>query len=228
MANTITQLQIDEVASSFGIESALVKTVLDVESRGSGFLPSGRVKILFEAHVFGRLTGYNHNQAHPTISAPNWTEGKKYYKGGEGEWIRLTGAAKLNRDAAFKSASWGLGQIMGENYKAAGYTSAENMAVDFGKSEVNQLKGMMKFIQSNPKMFAALKAKDWATFARLYNGPGYAVNKYDFKLASTYSSIAKVLGEAKKKLPNVIIIIALIIAIIIVFFWSKKEYSYTL
>ncbi len=32
----------------------------------------------------------------------------------------------------------------------------------------------------------ALKNKDWGTFARLYNGPAYAQNKYDIKLAEAY------------------------------------------
>jgi len=32
----------------------------------------------------------------------------------------------------------------------------------------------------------ALKSKDWAVFARRYNGPGYQANAYDKKLARAY------------------------------------------
>ena len=47
-------------------------------------------------------------------------------------------------------------------------------------SEENQLRAMCKFIKSNPRMFNALKMEDWATFANLYNGPSYTLNKYVF------------------------------------------------
>lgn len=30
---------------------------------------------------------------------------------------------------------------------------------------------MLKFIKQNPAIYAALKGRQWATFARLYNGP---------------------------------------------------------
>ena len=32
----------------------------------------------------------------------------------------------------------------------------------------------------------AIQNKDWKTFARLYNGANYAVNKYDVKMAQSY------------------------------------------
>ena len=32
----------------------------------------------------------------------------------------------------------------------------------------------------------ALRSRDWAKFARVYNGAGYAANKYDDKLAAAY------------------------------------------
>ncbi|NBT89135.1 MAG: DUF3380 domain-containing protein, partial [Flavobacteriaceae bacterium] len=33
-----------------------------------------------------------------------------------------------------------------------------------------------------------LKAKDWAGFAKGYNGPAYAKNAYDTKLAGAYAN----------------------------------------
>lgn len=35
-------------------------------------------------------------------------------------------------------------------------------------------------------MLPALQAKDWAEFARRYNGPAYKENRYDEKLAKAY------------------------------------------
>ncbi len=39
-------------------------------------------------------------------------------------------------------------------------------------------------------MLPALQAKNWASFARLYNGSGYAENQYDKKLLNAYRTFA--------------------------------------
>ena len=44
---------------------------------------------------------------------------------------------------------------------------------------------------SPPQMETLLKAKDWANFARGYNGPAYAKNRYDVKLAAAYAKFSK-------------------------------------
>ena len=47
---------------------------------------------------------------------------------------------------------------------------------------------VVRFIRENRSMLAALQKKDWKAFARLYNGPAYAQNRYDEKLSTAYSS----------------------------------------
>ncbi|WP_256661687.1 N-acetylmuramidase domain-containing protein [Pseudomonas sp. F01002] len=37
---------------------------------------------------------------------------------------------------------------------------------------------------------AALRAKDWANFARRYNGPNYAINNYDVRLSAAYQKFS--------------------------------------
>ena len=49
----------------------------------------------------------------------------------------------------------------------------------------------VRFIRGNRSMLAALQKKDWKTFARLYNGPAYAQNRYDEKLSKAYFSFSK-------------------------------------
>ena len=49
----------------------------------------------------------------------------------------------------------------------------------------------LRFIRENRSMLAALQKKDWKAFARLYNGPAYAQNRYDEKLSTAYSSFNK-------------------------------------
>ena len=129
--------------------------------------------------MFHRLTNGRFDADDPDVSAS--TAGG-YGQGGANQYVRLQAAISLDRAAALKSASWGLGQIMGENCSAAGYDDVDAMVGDFVGSEDAQLRGMAEFI-SNSGMGAALAGKHWATFARLYNGPNYAANNYDGNLS---------------------------------------------
>lgn len=56
----------------------------------------------------------------------------------------------------------------------------------FRVSEYYQLRGMLKFIAFDKTMFGALKNRNWALFAKLYNGINYKVLKYDEKLRETF------------------------------------------
>ena len=46
------------------------------------------------------------------------------------------------------------------------------------------------FIQSN-RLDTCLRNKDWAGFAKRYNGPAYAENQYDKKLEKAYHKYKK-------------------------------------
>jgi hypothetical protein len=91
----------------------------------------------------------------------------------------------LNQEAALKSASWGLGQVMGENFAASGFAHVDAMVTGICATEDQQLAAVVGFITTNG-LETALQAKDWATYARRYNGPKYAQNAYDTKLAHYY------------------------------------------
>lgn len=58
-----------EAAEALGCDLAAVMAVAEVESRGDAFLPDGRPTVLFERHVFRRLTGGIHDRAAPDLSA---------------------------------------------------------------------------------------------------------------------------------------------------------------
>lgn len=87
--------------------------------------------------------------------------------------------------AALQSTSWGIGQIMGMNYKSAGFQNVEEMVEAMSNSEDQQLMAVGNFLISNG-LSTALRAHDWASFARGYNGPGYAINRYDIRLNGEY------------------------------------------
>lgn len=178
-----TKEQYEHVAAQLQVPVAAVKAVTEVESNGVGLLMSKEPKILFEAHHFSRLTNHVYDSQYPDISTKSWD--KTLYVGGQGEHKRLQAAAKLDRDAALQSASWGMFQVMGFHWKALGYSDLQEFVNDM-YSEEGQLKAFVKFIKANSGMWKALQRLDWATFARRYNGPGYAANRYDTKLASAF------------------------------------------
>lgn len=168
----ITDVEKITLARLFHIEPKALDAVMIVESSGAGFNLDGSIKIQFEPTWFRKYTG------------------KKIANGVEGqhaEWLAFNEAFGIDSTAALKSTSWGLGQVMGFNHKAAGYSTPEEMVRDFKESEVNQLKGMLNFISANGYTIRALREKDWETFAKHYNGPLYKDFNYDTRLAKAYS-----------------------------------------
>ena len=156
--------------------------VLSVETSGVGYLPDRRPVILFERHIFHRLTDGAYDADHPDISAPSPGGSGP---GGDYQFQRLAAAVLLDRTAALESASWGLGQIMGMNFASAGFADVSTMVDRFILSERDQLVGMASFLRSGG-MATRLADDDWAGFARLYNGPNYAANHYDAKLQAAF------------------------------------------
>ena len=194
-------------------ETAALKSVQKVETAGrGGFLAAGKPQLLFEGHIFWRqlqlrkIDPAKYQAANASILYPKWT--KTHYKGGIGEYARLEQARKINADApateaalpwfaaissplaANASASWGMFQIMGFQYQLCGFKTVAQFVSAMCQSERSQLLAFCRFITKNPQMHAALQAKKWATFARLYNGSEYAKNQYDTKLLNAYKAYA--------------------------------------
>lgn len=171
----LTQSGVDAATDALGVEPATLWAVLAVETSGCGFLSDRRPKILFERHIFSRLTGHRYDADDPDVSQPS---AGGYGPSGAHQYDRLAAAIQLDRAAALQSASWGLGQIMGENHAPAGFTGAEDMVAAMAASEDRQLAAMAAFLAA-AAAGEALRQHDWRRFARLYNGPNYAANNYD-------------------------------------------------
>lgn len=187
---TITDYQ--RAANQLEVPVAAVIAIAKVESAGSGFLADGRPKILFEKHVFiKRLRAHGFSQpqidalgqAHPDIV------GSKAggYLGGAAEYPRLDRAKCIHSAAAIESCSWGMFQIMGYHWQRLGYASAEQFANHLSRDAAHHLDAFVRFIRAEPALHRALRWKKWADVARLYNGPAYAINSYDTKLAAAYA-----------------------------------------
>ena len=156
-------------------------SVIAVETRGFGYLPDRRPKILFERHIFSQRTRGVFDAKYPDISNPVGGG----YSGGAAEYLRLKRAMLLDREHALESASWGLGQVMGFNAAGLGYANVQAMIDAFCASEDRQLDGCARFIAANTSLRTAFGRGDWARVAYFYNGRDYAKNAYDRKLAAS-------------------------------------------
>ena len=188
MSKLLTEQNFKDAATLLNIEIAAIKAVAEVESRGDGFFTDGRPKILFEAHIFGSRTKHKYTDSHPHISSRRWN--KALYKGGVREYERLNEAIQLDKNAALKSASWGKFQVMGFNAELCGWPDVATFVDDMYKDENQHLKSFIGFIKAN-KLVKHLQNKNWAAFAKAYNGPAYAQNQYDKKMEAAYKKYAK-------------------------------------
>jgi len=172
-------------ASLLGVTVAHVKAVAEVESAGSGFDSQGRVKILFEPHLFHAETKGKFARSYPLLSHPyELQKNRMSYQ--RNQYQVFDAACALDRRAAICACSWGRFQILGSHHKTLGIGTALEFAEQMAMSEHQQLILFVAFIRANPSMWAALQRSDWAEFARRYNGPGYAVNAYDVKMKAAF------------------------------------------
>ncbi|ECR8549461.1 N-acetylmuramidase family protein [Salmonella enterica] len=181
--------EIVTAARRLQIEPCALQAVCTVESSGQGFLPSGRPKILFEGHIFWRELAKRRYQpeilaaSFPSIIYRQWTA--QHYLGGEKEHARLETAMSLHREAALCSTSWGAFQIMGFNFALCGFHSVEDFVAAQSRGNHEQLEAFCQFMATNNLNFY-LQNKDWVSFAKRYNGPGYVQNRYDLKITDAY------------------------------------------
>jgi hypothetical protein len=206
----ITDADYEAAAKDLGCEVEVIKSIAKqetgkLETLGLGaFDKSNRPTILYERHIFSRVTAGAHDAKHPDLSnakeylagtAKN-KDGQKYDDGehyGLFSWQykKLAKAAQLDKEAAIQACSWGKFQVLGTNYQLCGFASAVAFAKAMCKSEKEHLNVMVSFCKGN-KLEAALKSRNWQAIAKTYNGPKYKKNKYDTELEAHYNAFKKV------------------------------------
>lgn len=188
-AKRLDDIDLPKIGARVGVGEDEIHAVMDVEAAGSGFDSKGRPRILFERHIFNRqLSGAKQAKARQEgLAVVKWSRATYNHD----QYALLERAMRIDEMAALKSASWGLGQVMGFNHKMAGYPTVELMVRAFMDDEENHLAAMISFIK-NAGLDDELRRHDWAGFARGYNGAGYKVNKYDEKLAAAYRKWSRI------------------------------------
>ena len=176
-------------ARELGVEVEVIKAVAKVESAGHGFQrqTDGHVAplILFEAHIFGRLTAHRFEKTHPNLSSRTWN--RSLYGPSLRQHQRLAMAGTLNRDAALMSCSWGKLQLMGVEWRENGYPSLQAFINAMYRSERDHLEGFVSFCKRKRGLLPAMRVANFQRIAYLYNGPGYAKNAYDVKMRAAYN-----------------------------------------
>jgi hypothetical protein len=179
----INPADIRGLAEQWEVETAALWAIRVVEAGGAAFA-DGRPKLLFEPHRFSRATAHAFDRSHPRISYRGWDR-TRYPASQDARYDQLLDAIALDVDAAFASASYGGFQILGENWQICGEESPLDFALSEARGELGQLRHFIRFCASKG-LVPALRRKDWAAFARGYNGTAFRVNRYDEKLAEAY------------------------------------------
>jgi len=184
-------------AKQIGVPTAAVHAVAAVESGGrTGFDAKKRPVLRYENHIFRHLTKAAYDRTHPDLSAAyNSAEYKKTHRFGgikyaDEQWALLEAAFALAPEAAVQSCSWGMFQVMGENYKSGGWTSLQTFVDDMFYSASQQLRAFLGFCRQ-AGLVPYLKTQQWARFAQGYNGPSYRQNHYDAELARYYAQYSR-------------------------------------
>lgn len=183
---------LERAARTLDVPLACIRAVNEVESRGAGFLPDGRPVILFERHVFWkRLQARGIDPAPFAARQPDIVSRTRGgYRGGASEYTRLATAESIDAGAAWESASWGAFQVMGYHWERLGYAGIDEFVACMERGEAAHLDAFVRYIAADNALRRALGTRQWAAFARAYNGPDYAANLYDVKLARAYDRYA--------------------------------------
>ena len=169
-----------------GVSPSALAAIILVESHGQAFGSDGRMTIRFEACTFYGLWGQYHQQEFSDrfqCNSPNDTfrpsPGSAFipvHSDQRSEWTAFQLARQLDENAAVKSISMGLGQIMGFNYGHIGYDGPQAMLANMSSSAASQLDGLFAGLQhtnsNGISCIEKLRAPDYVAFAACYNGAG--------------------------------------------------------
>ena len=185
-----------EAASKLGTGVSTVRAVVEVEAAGAGFDANKRPKILFEPHIFFKQLGSGAKRDQAVKEGLAYRkQGTKPYPPLSKRYDQIARAMAIDEAAALNSASWGLPQIMGFNFKAAGFSSAKAMVAAMMRGEKEQLLAFANLL-IDWKLAETLRKQDWRTFALKYNGPNALKNGYDKKLKKAFNKFAMLAAKA--------------------------------
>jgi peptidoglycan hydrolase-like protein with peptidoglycan-binding domain len=190
-------------AKKYDIPASSLLAVVECETSGAPYEQDGRTpRLLFERHKFySELKLHQPQKLAAAVKAglaiPKWSRTTQYKDQGTsaGRLAVIAKARAIDEEVANRATSWGLGQTMGFNAERLGYDNAIDMVQRMTEGRVaEQVRAMMQEILRS-KLDGHLRNKDFAKFARGYNGPGYAQNQYDTRMAAAEKRWARTLAN---------------------------------
>jgi hypothetical protein len=162
-------------AARLNVPVANIMAMAAVESSGETFWTlNGQlvVPVRFEAHWFGKQTGYRFNDDHPDLSCVSWNPALAATTKA-GAWDQLERARALDCDGANEATSFGGFQIMGFGWQRLGYPSVQAFVDSMSANgDDGQMDAFVRFIEADPALHASLASGAWLDVERRYNGGG--------------------------------------------------------
>lgn len=188
---SLTEEDFAKVAEELAVEVAALKAVVEIEAGRShkGFSEPGVPIINFDLSMFrqfARRNGINlakYSNSHRIVFLAPQT--RRYGSQQAAQQARLEMALSIDKHTAIQGTFWGMFQIGGFNWKKCGTKDIDEFVELMKRSERDQLELFAKFI-TNSGLAPHLQNKNWAAFARGYNGASYARRGYHRRLAAAY------------------------------------------
>ncbi|WP_051346573.1 N-acetylmuramidase domain-containing protein [Bradyrhizobium sp. th.b2] len=191
-----------QAAKAEGWPASALLAVVECETSGKPFEQDGHTpSLLFERHKFySELQKHQPSKLKSAIMAglaiPKWSRNTQYKDQGTsaGRLNVIAKARKIDEEVANRAASWGLGQTMGFNAERLKYPNATEMVDELSKGIAEQIDALVREIKTS-HLDKFLIAKNFASFARGYNGAGYKQNNYDTRMKTADERWERRLGQ---------------------------------
>ncbi len=192
----LTEKDYEDVASELGVDVASIKAVVEIETGRTrrGFNVDSSPVINFDLNVFRTMTRRRkiklseYAKSHPLVFER--ADVGRFGSQQGAQHARLREAMDIDTAAAIEATFWGMFQIGGFNWKLCGTASREEFVERMTRSEYDQLSLFANYIR-NTGLLTHLRNKNWAAFARIYNGPSYAARNYHTRMAAAYRKYSK-------------------------------------
>jgi hypothetical protein len=203
MGKQITYEEFLSLCTEYKLDPPEACALMLKESKATSFDAAGRPPILFERHYFREALIRYKGQAFAnsvTKQFPDLCNAAATPAGGYGtyayQWVRFDQVRNICREAAIEACSWGLGQVMGKHWKVLGYESPQDLLNCMFRSEKDQVEIIFRYLKVN-NLIEDLNAERVKKVARWYNGPAYAKNQYDTKLADLIKQCKDLYNQGK-------------------------------
>lgn len=167
----ITDAMLEAAAAAIRVGELEIKALFAVEAPGGQAFTAGGVLVRrFEPHHFPAQFWPALAFA-PAGEAP-WRASLKLKAMRRDRMLDL--ACGIDSELAYRATSWGAGQIMGSNARAAGYLGAVDMVDRHVKHGAPEAVSAFCRLVVSWGLDDNLRRRDWATVARVWNGPANA------------------------------------------------------